>query len=225
LPTAALAGFVLLLALCLWQVDRGLGRQARNLVAAERMHQDPADLPRAYRPAMHELLPVRVSGRFDHEAERHVLSSLPPFGPGFRVITPLDMDNGRRVLVDRGFVPERLRAPESRPEGQMAGTVAVEGILVQPRERGPFVPDPDPATGIWFARDTEALAVETDSEALMIVARESADGGFPRADPPPPELRNIHVGYAWTWGLLAAGWAVISGLLWRRERRRASGVG
>ena len=212
-----LAGFAVLSGLCAWQIARALERESRIQLAAERLSLAPIPLPDRFMPADQELTPVLVRGRFDHLEERHVLTSLPPLGPGVRVITPLDTADGRRILVDRGFVPERLRDRLARPESLDEGPVEVEGILSWPRERGFFVPEPDPETGLWFARDVLALASATGSEQVLVVARQSASGGFPRADAPRPDRKNIHVEYAATWAALAVAWAVIGGLLWRRE--------
>ncbi len=223
LASGILAGFLILAGLCAWQGVRALGREDRIELAALRLSLPPAPLPAAFAPVEQELLPVRVEGRFAHSDERHVLTSLPPLGPGVRVITPLDTPDGRRVLVDRGFVPERLRDPSLRPEGQSQGSVAVEGVLSWPRERGFFVPEPDPETGLWFARDVDALAVAAGAETVLVVARDSAPGGFPRADAPEPDRRNVHIEYAATWAALAAAWLVIGGLLWRRERGGRTG--
>ncbi len=226
LASGVLTGFAVLSGLCAWQVARALEREERIQLAAERLTRSPIPLPDHFTPSEQELTPVLVRGRFDHLEERHVLTSLPPLGPGVRVITPLDTAEGRRILVDRGFVPERLRDRLNRPESQVEGLVEVEGVLTWPRERGFFVPEPDPETGLWFARDVLALANASDSEQVLVVARQSASSGFPRADAPRPDRKNIHVEYAVTWAALAVAWAVIGGLLWRREvagaRRRGA---
>ena len=225
LAAGVLAGFAILVGLCAWQVDRALERERGIERASERLSLPPIPVPRVFSPEEHELTPVVVRGRFDHDGERHVLTSLPPLGPGVRVVTPLQTGDGRRVLVDRGFVPERLRDRSARPEGLGDGVVEVEGVLSWPRERGFFVPEPDAETGLWFARDVAALSVAAGTEEVLVVARHSAPGGYPRADAPRPDRKNIHIEYAATWGALAVAWIVIGALLWRRERTGRPGDG
>ena len=224
LASGLLVGLALLLGLTVWQVSRALEREARIELAVERLARPPVSLPRQLAPLDQEMTPVRLRGRFEHAGEQHVLFSLPPLGPGVRVITPFATADGRRVLVDRGFVPERLRPRPARAAGLPTGSVVVEGVLSWPRERGFWVPEPDPESGLWFARDVAALAVAPATEPVLVIARHSATGGFPRADAPTADRRNIHIEYALTWAALAVAWGVIGGLLWRREvrpRRRA----
>ena len=218
LSAGVLVGFAILAGLCAWQADRALERERNIQLAAERLSFPPIPLPGAFSPVDQELMPVFVRGTFDHDGERHVLTSLRPFGPGVRVITPLETAGGRRILVDRGFVPERLRERSTRREGLVYGLVDVEGVLSWPRERGFFVPEPDRETGLWFARDVAALSIASAAEEVLVIARHSAPGGYPRADAPQPDRRNIHVEYAATWAALAVAWIIIGGVLWRRER-------
>ena len=60
---------------------------------------------------------VRVEGRFDNAKERY-LFAVSDGTPGWHVITPLETPDGEVVLVDRGFVPDALREPSSRPQGE-----------------------------------------------------------------------------------------------------------
>ena len=213
------AGFAVLASLCAWQVARALERERNVELASARLILAPVPLPTRILPEEQELTPVQVVGRFIHAEERHVLTSQPALGPGVRVITPFETAGGRRILVDRGFVPESLRDRHDRPAGTAGDRVAVEGVLSWPRERGFFVPEPDPISGLWFARDVAALAADTGAEELLVIARHSAPGGFPRADAPlGSERRNFHVEYAATWAALAVAWLLIGGMLWRRER-------
>ena len=57
---------------------------------------------------MSSYLRVRVEGRFDNGKERY-LYAVSDGTPGWHVITPLATAEGEVVLVDRGFVPERIQ--------------------------------------------------------------------------------------------------------------------
>ena len=199
LSAGVLAGFAILAALCAWQVDRALERERNIQLAAERLSLPPVPLPGTFSPVDQELMPVFVRGTFDHDGERHILTSLRPFGPGVRVITPLETVGGRRILVDRGFVPERLRERSSRPEGLVSGTVNIEGVLSWPRERGFFVPEPDSETGLWFARDVAALSIAAAAEDVLVIARHSAPGGHPGP------TRRDRTAETSTWSMLPPG--------------------
>ena len=72
----------------------------------------------------------------------------------FRVIVPLTEATGRVVLVDLGYVPEAAKDATARP----AATVEVVGTLYWPDEVDSFIPAPDHAANIWFARDLMPMA-------------------------------------------------------------------
>jgi surfeit locus 1 family protein len=167
-------------------------------------------------------LRVRVRGHIGGHIdgrELHVLTSLIPYGPGFRVIVPLTAaTTGRVVLADLGYVPEALKDAGAR----RAGPVEVVGALYWPEETDRFTPAPDREANIWFARDLGPMAEALGTEPLLIVAESGSLGGgeWPKPLRLGVSLANNHLQYAITWFLLALVWAVMSALLVRRERRR-----
>jgi surfeit locus 1 family protein len=127
--------------------------------------------------------------------------------------------DGRRVMVDRGFIPEGQRA-EPRP----SGPAMVVGNLHWPEEVDGFTPEPDARTGLWFARDVPAMADRLRSEPILIIAREATAPGI---EPIPVDISGIpndHFGYAVQWFGLAAVWLGMTAyLLWRIRRRTDQG--
>ena len=69
------------------------------------------------------------------------------------MIVPLRLADGRRILLDRGFVPIGEKDAARR-----LGPIAVEGSLAWPRETDRFTAAPDRAKNIWFARDVPLMA-------------------------------------------------------------------
>ena len=69
---------------------------------------------------------------------------------GFHVVTPLLLDDGRIILVNRGWVSEDYRDPEKRTFSQIEGKTSVAGILRRPGVKGYCVPENEPTTGFWF---------------------------------------------------------------------------
>ncbi len=216
------AGVAVLIGLGAWQVKRLAWKEALIARLEQRLATDPVALPASPNPVRDAFLRVRVSGRIGGR-ELHVLTSLIPYGPGFRVIVPLTAaTTGRVVLADLGYVPEAAKDAAARP----AGPVEVVGALYWPDETDGFTPAPDRAANIWFARDLGLMAEALGAEPLLIVAE--SHGGFLGGGEWPKPLRlgislaNNHLQYAITWFLLALVWAVMSAVLVRRERERPS---
>jgi surfeit locus 1 family protein len=211
-----LAGTLVLVALGTWQVQR-LAWKTDILDRIEtRLDAAPVALPAAPEVAAHEYLRVRAEGALE-PGEVHVYTSLPPRGVGYRVVAPLETRDGRRVLVDRGFVPIDAKDTTREP-----GPIAVEGALVWPRETDRFTAAPDRDANIWFARDVALMAEALGTEPVMVaVEREAgAAAGGTILLPVAINIRNPHLEYAATWFGLAAVWAVMTLYwLWRIKRR------
>ncbi len=127
---------------------------------------------------------------------------------GWHVITPLRTEDGEVVLIDRGFVPDELRNPASRAQGELDGVVAVTGIVRVPETQGTFTPDNEVGANRWFWRDLQAMArsIGAAEVAPFYLEAEKSDvpGGWPEGGQTRLELPNNHLQYAITWFLLAA---------------------
>lgn len=204
-----IVGVAILISLGLWQVQR-LGEKEALIARIEtRLAAAPVPVPVHPDRENDALLHVTAKGRIG-AGELHVLGSLRPWGPGYRIISPFILDDGRRVLLDLGFVPEALKEPTMRPSQNRGGEVTVTGALLWPRETDSFTPDPDPERNIWFARDVDSMAEALVTEPVLIVAEENVLGEWPRAVPPGVDLPNRHLEYAATWFGLAFAWGAMT---------------
>ncbi len=199
-----------------WQLKRLAWKEALIAEINAKIAAAPVALPVAPDPAQDEYLPVKAAGRFDAGAV-YVLASHRDFGAGHRVISALTTTDGRRILVDRGFLPVASGRPEFAPS-----EAAITGNLHWPDERDSYTPDDDVAGNLWFARDVAKLAAHLKTEPLLIIARSQTD---PRITPLPVTTEGIpnrHLEYVGTWFLLAITWSVMTGFaLWRMKRRTA----
>lgn len=215
-----IGGFAILIGLGTWQVQR-LGEKTRILAAIEaRIGAEPAALPASPDPEADRYRPVRVTGRFTGE-DLTVIASQRGAGPGVHVIAAFETAEGRRILVDRGFLPQ-VAVDEPRPA--LADTII--GNLHWPRETDGFTPPPDSGRNLWFARDVPAMAEALRTEAVLVVAASSTLSTGPRPVPVGTDgIPNNHLEYAITWYLLAAAWAGMTAfLLWRIRRERDEGA-
>ncbi|MEM6903690.1 MAG: SURF1 family protein, partial [Pseudomonadota bacterium] len=119
----------------------------------------------------------------------------------------MSLEDGRSVLVNRGWVPlcwreDTCRAATPSTEQQ------VEGILRLGFQRGPLVPENEPDEARWYWFDMPAIEQALDIgdilPAVVFVRPDSdLDGVPPIPQVPSLSLRNQHLSYALTWYSLA----------------------
>jgi surfeit locus 1 family protein len=220
-PTAiALPAFLVLLALGTWQVDRLAWKTELNAHRETAAHGAPVPLPQTLAEAKpSEYRPVRVEGTFEHERERYLGATSERGRPGFHIVTPLRLADGRLLLVNRGFVPSEQKDPARRAEGEVQGNVTVEGLIRIPPSGKPswFVPDNHPESNMWFWMDPAAM--EPDALPFYIDADAAPNpGGWPKGGVTRLALPNDHLQYAITWYALAAALVVIYVVYHRQNR-------
>jgi surfeit locus 1 family protein len=141
-------------------------------------------------------------------------------------MTPLRLDTGGVVIVNRGFVPQERASPEARGEANLTeDTVTISGLLRAPEIRAPFAPQNDPANDDWYLRDPREIA---EARGIADVAPFTVDaaavhtppGSLPQAGETRISIRNNHLQYALTWYALAVVLLIMSGLWFRQESRR-----
>lgn len=219
------AGLVLCTGLGIWQLQRLEWKEALIATMQARIAAPAISLDEALAlgPQEAEWRHVRVTGRFLYDKEAYLFAPGPDGAPGLHVITPLMGADGSAVLIDRGFVPERLRDPDVRGEGQVAGEVSVSGVLRANHAPGIFTPEPDLVSRLWFARDAGAMAAALGVHiaAPLVIEADSAPnpGGWPLGGGTRLDIPNDHLGYALTWFGLALALLAVYLVYHRRQGR------
>jgi surfeit locus 1 family protein len=214
-----LGGMAVLLGLGVWQLQRLDWKTAILAQMQDRIDDAPVALPQTLDAARDKYLPVTATGTTGPD-ELHILTSVKGIGPGYRVITTLDMD-GRQILLDRGYISEEAKDTPRPPT-----EITVKGNLHWPQDGDSFTPPPDTARNIWFARDVPAMAAALGAEPALLIVRTSSE--IPAQTIPQPVtvtgIPNDHKQYAITWFSLAAVWAVMTlALLFRRKPQSTEG--
>ncbi|MEL6196341.1 MAG: SURF1 family protein [Pseudomonadota bacterium] len=223
-------GTATLFALCSWQLQRLDWKLGIIAVLEERLAADPVALPPQPQAEADEFRRVRVTGRFTAAPGTHGQPDAPLLAtldkqPGYRIIQPFETTDGRRIMVSRGWVPLEAKNESGRairPIPVPAGEVTITGALRWPDD--PQEPAFGETDNVWIARDLTVYERVFDVEPLLIVAETETPGPATRSPIPQPltvNLRNDHLGYAITWGLLGLTWAVLSTLLALRAYRAA----
>lgn len=209
-----IVGCGILIALGIWQLNRMEWKDAVLARIEARIHGVPESLPASLTEAADEYRPVAVQGAFTGQFIE-LLAGQKGTSPGVRIIEAFATTDGRRILIDRGFLEDDARATP-----RTDGAAEVTGNLLWPDDRDSYTPPPDPKSGLWFARDLPAMADRLQTEATLIVASRPTGDGI---EPVPVDISSIpndHWGYAIQWFGLATVWGMMTlYLLWRIRQR------
>jgi len=216
-PTlTALVGIVVLTLLGSWQLRRLAWKE--DLIATTRAHINAPAVPVPSDPAA-----VDAALDYRHVTARGRFLGDQAFGFGFsarddrgggELVVPLQLDDGRTLLVDRGWVPSAMLPPATPPDLEPQGEVEVSGVARyrSDYQRPFFQPADDPARRRWFGWDLPAMADAVGRPLLPIVLVAQSRPG----DPPLPQpeavsvdFPNDHLQYALTWYGLAVALAAV----------------
>lgn len=213
-----------LIALGNWQLQRMYWKEdliARLAAARTAEPASLADVWARYKAGENiEYTRVRVTGTFDHGSERHLYAPTTQ-SQGWDVFTVLDAPEGR-IYVNRGWVPDKLKDPASRPEGQSTGAVTVTGLARLPEAAGAFTAQDDAKGNRWYHREPAAFAGEGTAVVPFSIDAEpepANPGGWPKASATEIRVANRHLEYVVTWWGLAATLVVVFFLFARKRLR------
>lgn len=213
-----LIGTAILVWLGTWQMQRLEWKRGILDEIDARIDGPFQDIPplNAVIPERDRYTPVALVGEIG-DAELLVLVSQKHVGAGYRVISPYTLNDGRRILLDRGFTPVDQRGADRSRAGE---TIEVQGNLHWPDDRTSSTPENDVAGNTWFARDIGPMAETFGTEPLLVIARNMSPPD-PGVTPLPVDtsgIPNDHLQYAITWFSLAAVWVIMTGaFIWRQR--------
>ena len=209
-------GFSILISLGTWQLRRLAWKEAMLAEIQLRIDSPAKALPAAFTREL-KYDPVDFTGRTTGE-EILILSGSQDLGGGYQVISGFETTDGRRIMIDRGFI-----AQDDRRKPRPPVDLRIQGNLHWPEEKNGSTPEPNLTEGIWFARDVPQMAEVLGTEPLLVVV--SRLGGDGQGVQPMPisitGVPNNHLEYAATWFMLAVIWAGMTvGLIWRIRQRK-----
>lgn len=225
LVLAALA--VVFLRLGLWQLERKAEKE--DLFAAF----EAAPELRIEEALARELEFARVEGHGRYDPARHLLLDNRIWNgrAGVHVLTPFRLDDGRSVLVNRGWLPlpaDRRSLPEVTTD---AAERSLRGRLVRPPTGGPRLGDPDvlaadrwPQLMTYFDIDAAGAAMGEPLLPWVVQLDPAEAGGFDDRQWRPAVMEPaVHGGYAVQWlALLATTLAIWFVLGLRRGRHEGN---
>ena len=219
---AAAVGLAVTLSLGVWQLERLAWKEGLIQERQAAFEREAVPLAEVANPAAEPYRRVTLRGIFRHDREFYQGALSRRGNPGYHILTPLEREGGGVLLVNRGWVPLELKAPQTRPDGQIDGLVDIEGVIRHDAGRpGRFVPDNRPGENFWFYVDLKAMSAFVGGDDLgdyYIEAGEQANpGGFPIGGQTRIYLRNDHLQYALTWFALTLGLIGVYGVYSTRK--------
>ena len=212
LSLCVVAGLIALCALGTWQITRMYWKEDRIARVNDRVAQAPTSLDSISNLTKeeHEYLPVSVTGTYDHASETYFFTTEKYGQPGWWVHTRMDLDDGRALIINRGFVPYEQKNPETRAEGQLQGSISLEGLLRFPLEEKPLgALENDLESREFYWRNvgqmSSIMGKESGDYLPVILDRDDSPiaGGLPRGGTTLIAFPNNHLQYAITWFGLA----------------------
>ncbi|KAI9703267.1 MAG: Surfeit locus protein 1 [Candelina mexicana] len=195
-----------------WQVQR-LGWKTELIAKFEdRLVKPPLPLPPQVDSsaiADFDYRRVYATGHLRHDQEMLIGPRIHDGNDGYLVITPLERTgNDSTVLVNRGWIPRKLKRQADRMEGLPTGEVTIQGLLRKPWKKNMFTPNNKPEIKEFYFPDVEQMAKLTGSQPVWIEETMLPDllrsydreaKGIPIGRAAEVNLRNNHGQYIFTW--------------------------
>jgi len=208
-----------------------------SAIINERMNQEPIGVPPVgewvgFDPQIYNFRPLTVSGNFDAGGTVLVFTRLLKArgsfsGPGYWVMTPMVLDTGGIVFINRGFVPEQNAARFKQGGIEAVGPVTITGLGRISEPINSFTPGTDFENRIEWIRNIKRLTqFITDAKApivpiapIFIDAAAGETGALPQGGETRMNFAAPHYQYALIWFSFAA-FTLILLLVWLLANRK-----
>ena len=212
-PTLATAGLVALtLSLAHWQVRRAEEKGERQALLETRLREPVVSLTGAVvnaEPILHRR--VRAEGRYRPEGQIFIDNRQHQGRAGFHVVTPLRVEGGATLLVNRGWVARTEAYPRPPAVPVPEGPVAVQGLATMPPARVLELSAETVSGDVWQNLSIEKYRSRMRLDMLPIVLLAAPPGpGLIAVEDQPDAGILKHQEYALTWLALA----VTAATLW-----------
>tara|TARA_A100001015_G_C15011444_1_gene723294 strand:- start:510 stop:1205 length:696 start_codon:yes stop_codon:yes gene_type:complete len=199
-----LFGVTILCMLGTWQINRLNWKNSLINEVINSISMEPQTVELENIDINSQYLSVVFEGQF-LEDEIHVLFSLKPYGPGFKIIKPFKLKSDEIILVDLGFVKER-----DKNINRKIKETKIMGNIFFPNETDYFTPSPNFTKNIWFSRDLEKMSSFLNSSPRMLILSSDLDISNIVVTPLNPNFVNNHLQYSVTWFSMAVSWLFMS---------------
>lgn len=197
----------------MWQLARLGEKRVINAAMRAAMNEAPVELGAAAQPTdevRHRR--VRAMGHYDESRQLLMTGRIHDEAPGVEVLTPLVLQGGSVVMVDRGWLaaPDAITArPDMEREPGPREVIGVADSIPTGVIGTPWRPVPADSAQLWA---THLLSLDSLRSRLPYAIAPYLLHQLPAADvparpirrPPEPLDEGMHLSYAVQWFLFAA---------------------
>ncbi len=207
-------GFVILMSLGIWQLERMAFKDRMIADITEKASQNSVSFPKGLKPTpAEEYKKYKLKGRFIEGKDMFLFSHnyLTPRGHGLSILTPFLTTDGEYIIVNRGWTKGK-KHPETLPK-KTNGEIEITTIITPRGPRGAFLPKNLLDQNLWLAPDIEemkiftGLDINTDMYMMMIEDNDQTIIDYHLLIPHHSDFTQIdsmqHKYYAITWFALA----------------------
>lgn len=230
-----IVGVIVLIQLGMWQLDRLEQRKAFNAYVAGRWNEEPFDVNANAIPddlSTLEYRRVQATGEFDYGNQVLLSNQVRSQAPGSVVVTPLVLEDGRAVLVARGWLPNGADKPENWSQYEEPAGAPVIGLLQEtqllPNGNAPTPPEAPQVE--WYQINIDAIQPQMPYELLPVFILQLPEEGrtinnLPMREEPITLDEGSHFSYAIQWFMfgviLGVGYIIFVRTQELREQRIA----
>ena len=187
----------------MWQKDRLEQRRATNSEVVARQDMAAVQLPvvRGDVDGLH-FRRALARGEFDYDYEVVVIAKQVGRRPGVHILTPLVMDDGSAVLVNRGWTPSPDGATVDLTQLRGPDSAMVEGYLIEPVQLETNRSNSDWPLRVRYpnlAEISRLIPYSLQPVILRAVPAPSVSGAEVVAVAMPPLSEGSHFSYAVQW--------------------------
>ncbi len=223
----SIISFLVLISLGTWQVKRLIWKN--NIISnyIEKFEKNKILYDKTFKyDRTQEFRRVLIKGKFLNNKETLIIGKTFEGNAGFHIVTPILTNENKVVLINRGWISEKLKLKKSRPFTIIEEEVTVDGIIRKPQIRGYFVPENDKKGNFWFTikpieiKEARKLNKYDFEENFFVDSiRNKKIKTLPIAALGKPNFRNQHLSYAITWYSLALTLVIIYFIFHIKEKR------
>ncbi len=145
---------------------------------------------------------AKIRGEFISDVELHIAARFHKSQQGYHVHTPFRMEDGRIILLNRGWVPADLKNQEQRLDSVAEGWQELEVQIRTDNDSTMYTPENQPIKNMWFHKDIELMSADSGYKLLPYAADVVGDNNQKTLPVPSSgdiQLRNNHFEYSLTW--------------------------